>query len=183
MTGRQAGLPDGGGDFEVMLEGNFWPSLGNNTNWYDVVSEAAGGEGVAGEVAKIVRGQLDGLGEGRGAALVPTCALRGLGVQALLKAIVTTHASWCSRASTGKLNAWVSLVMRHHPLHRVHQRHLQLRAAQWHMDPARHSPALKELQGSQSEAACSSCCRLCCRLSLQRHQALQRGHRPEGRRR
>lgn len=77
--------------------------------------DAAGGEGVAGEVAKIVRGQLDGLGEGRGAALVPTCALRGLGVQALLKAIVTTHASWCSRASTGKLNAWVSLVMRHHP--------------------------------------------------------------------
>jgi len=74
--------------------------------------DAAGGAGVAGEVAKIVAGQLEALG---GGVLVPTCALRGVGVGRLLDAIFRTHASWSSRASTGRLNAWLSLVMRHHP--------------------------------------------------------------------
>lgn len=35
MTGKYA-VPTGNGQFEVTLEGNFWPSLPNNTNWYDV---------------------------------------------------------------------------------------------------------------------------------------------------
>ena len=37
MTGKYA-VPVAGqpGKFEVMLEGNFWPNLANNSNWYDV---------------------------------------------------------------------------------------------------------------------------------------------------
>lgn len=35
MTGKYA-VPVGGGKFEVQLEGNFWPSVRNGTNWYDV---------------------------------------------------------------------------------------------------------------------------------------------------
>jgi len=35
MTGKYA-VPMGDGRYEVTLEGNFWPSLPNNTNWYDV---------------------------------------------------------------------------------------------------------------------------------------------------
>ena len=35
MTGKYA-VPIGGGKFEVTLEGNFWPNLANNSNWYDV---------------------------------------------------------------------------------------------------------------------------------------------------
>ena len=37
MTGKYA-MPVAGqpGKYEVVLEGNFWPSLPNNTNWYDV---------------------------------------------------------------------------------------------------------------------------------------------------
>ena len=34
MTGKYA-VPVGNGNFEVTLEGNFWPSLPNGTNWYD----------------------------------------------------------------------------------------------------------------------------------------------------
>ena len=32
MTGKYA-VPDGKGNYNVTLEGNFWPSLPNNTNW------------------------------------------------------------------------------------------------------------------------------------------------------
>ena len=33
MTGKYA-VPVGGGKYEVMLEGNFWPSIpGNGSNW------------------------------------------------------------------------------------------------------------------------------------------------------
>ena len=35
MTGKYA-VPVGGGKYEVTLEGNFWPSLPNGSNWYDV---------------------------------------------------------------------------------------------------------------------------------------------------
>ena len=35
MTGKYA-VPVGDGTYEVTLEGNFWPNLPNNTNWYDV---------------------------------------------------------------------------------------------------------------------------------------------------
>ena len=35
MTGKYA-IDVGGGNYEVWLEGNFWPNLPNGTNWYDV---------------------------------------------------------------------------------------------------------------------------------------------------
>jgi len=35
MTGKYA-VPVGGGKYEVQLEGNFWPSIKNGSNWYDV---------------------------------------------------------------------------------------------------------------------------------------------------
>ena len=35
MTGKYA-VPVGGGRHEVQLEGNFWPSVRNGTNWYDL---------------------------------------------------------------------------------------------------------------------------------------------------
>ena len=37
MTGKYAmPVPNQPGKYEVMLEGNFWPSIANHTNWYDV---------------------------------------------------------------------------------------------------------------------------------------------------
>jgi hypothetical protein len=35
MTGKYA-VPQSDGSVQVMLEGNFWPSIANNSNWYDV---------------------------------------------------------------------------------------------------------------------------------------------------
>ena len=77
--------------------------------------DAAGGEAVAGAVARVVRAQLDALPQGRGAHLVPCAALRGVGCADLFPAIMATHDAWCARVSTGRLNAWLALVMRHHP--------------------------------------------------------------------
>eukprot|EP00051_Salpingoeca_urceolata_P031355 m.11319 g.11319 ORF g.11319 m.11319 type:complete len:647 (-) comp3972_c0_seq1:78-2018(-) len=39
MTGKYA-VPVGNGKYEVMLEGNFWPAIANNSNWYDVPYKA-----------------------------------------------------------------------------------------------------------------------------------------------
>ena len=42
MTGKYA-VPVGGGKYNVVLEGNFWPSvLPNGSNWYDVPYKVRG---------------------------------------------------------------------------------------------------------------------------------------------
>ncbi len=75
----------------------------------------AAGAAVAAGVARVVRGQLDRLPEAKGAAVVPVSALRGAGMAALLPAVRATYAAWCTRVSTGRLNAWLALVMRRSP--------------------------------------------------------------------
>jgi ribosome-associated GTPase EngA len=75
----------------------------------------AAGAGVAAGVARVVRAQLDRLPDAKGAAVVPVSALRGAGVGELLPAVRATYAAWCSRVPTGRLNAWLALVMRRSP--------------------------------------------------------------------
>ena len=73
------------------------------------------GADVAAEVARVVRGQIDALPQGRGAELIPVSALRGGGIATLLPAIARSYERWNMRITTAALNSWLTRVVRVHP--------------------------------------------------------------------
>ncbi|KAA0147286.1 hypothetical protein FNF27_07022 [Cafeteria roenbergensis] len=54
-------------------------------------------------------------GEARGAAVVGTSALAGLGTGAVLPAVLEAHARWSRRIRTSQLNAWLQRMLAAHP--------------------------------------------------------------------
>jgi GTP-binding protein len=62
-----------------------------------------------------------------GLALVPVSGLRGTGLDALMKAVVTTDAVWNKRLPTPALNRWLAAVQERHPPPLVGARRLRLR--------------------------------------------------------
>lgn len=67
------------------------------------------------EVARVVRGQLDSMHQGKGIELVPISALKGRGVEELLPSVLRTYDRWNVRVGTSRLNKWMSLTLRAHP--------------------------------------------------------------------
>lgn len=66
-------------------------------------------------VEEVIRRQMELTTHGKGVELVPISALRGLGFEGLLPAVLRTYDRWNRRVTTGRLNTWLQLVMRHHP--------------------------------------------------------------------
>lgn len=64
---------------------------------------------------EMVRAQVDGMHHSKGVEVVPVSALRGGGMGGVLPAALRTFARWNRRVSTGMLNRWLALTMRHHP--------------------------------------------------------------------
>ena len=74
-----------------------------------------GGGDAAAAAARGARAQVDALPQGRGAELVPVCALRGGGIERLLPAVARTYDRWSARVPTAPLNAWLARTLRLHP--------------------------------------------------------------------
>lgn len=67
------------------------------------------------EAVKAVEGQLEAMQLGKGTPVVPLSALDGSGIAKLLPTVLRSYDRWNTRVGTGRLNAWLQLVLRHHP--------------------------------------------------------------------
>ena len=68
------------------------------------------------EVTKLIRAKADAsLAQVSGVPLVPICALKGDGLENLMKAAMRTYDTWNIRISTGKLNRWLEDMEANHP--------------------------------------------------------------------
>ncbi len=63
----------------------------------------------------------------RGVALVPVSGLTGLGLDALMQAVVAADAVWNRRVPTAALNRWLGAIQQHHPPPLAAGRRLRLR--------------------------------------------------------
>ena len=68
------------------------------------------------EVTKMIRAKADAsLAQVSGVPLVPICALKGDGLENLMKAAMRIYDTWNIRVSTGKLNRWLEDMEANHP--------------------------------------------------------------------
>ena len=68
------------------------------------------------EVTKLIRAKADAsLAQVSGVPLVPICALKGDGLENLMKAAMRIYDTWNIRVSTGKLNRWLEDMEANHP--------------------------------------------------------------------
>lgn len=67
------------------------------------------------------------LAQVRGVPLVPISALDGVGLDALLKAVLAVHETWNRRLTTGELNRWLAQAVQNHPPPAVAGRRIKLR--------------------------------------------------------
>ncbi len=63
----------------------------------------------------------------QGLAIVPVSALTGMGLEALMEAVIAAHSVWNRRVTTGDLNRWLGATIERHPPPLVAGRALRLR--------------------------------------------------------
>jgi GTPase len=68
-----------------------------------------------------------GLPQLQGVSLVPVSGLRGLGLNALMKAVIAADSVWNRRIPTAALNRWLTAIQERHPPPLVGARRLRLR--------------------------------------------------------
>lgn len=64
---------------------------------------------------EVIRQQMARTPHGKGIEMITVSALRGLGMEQLLPAVLRVYDRWNRRISTARLNIWLQLVTRHHP--------------------------------------------------------------------
>ena len=64
---------------------------------------------------EVVRQQMERTPHGKGVEIITLSALRGLGMEQLLPAVLRVYDRWNRRIATARLNIWLQLVSRHHP--------------------------------------------------------------------
>ena len=63
----------------------------------------------------------------RGCKVVPVSGTTGLGLEALMQAVIETHEVWNKRISTGRLNRWLETVLQENPPPAVSGRRIKIR--------------------------------------------------------
>jgi GTP-binding protein len=84
----------------------------------------------------------------RGIPVVPVSALRGQGLDRLMKAVMDAYEVWNSRVPTAKLNRWLEAVTAGHPPPAVQGRHIRLK----YVTQARARPPTFAISCSRPEA-------------------------------